>query len=155
MRAGSLLPQHPGVYRVGHRAPSVEATYLAAVRACGDGGALCGPAAAHLFGLVNGAAPQPEVGAPTERRIEGISTRRWRRGRQADVTLWRGIPVTTVARTLVDLAAVLGADDLARACHEAEVRYGTTPSQVEAVLAGRPQSPARERCGGFCMATST
>ena len=38
-----------------------------------------------------------------------------------------GIPVTTVARTLVDLAAVLGADDLARACHEAGVLYGTTP----------------------------
>ena len=30
---------------------------------------------------------------------------------------------------------------LARACHEAGVRYGTTPAQVEAVLARRPNSP--------------
>jgi hypothetical protein len=40
----------------------------------------------------------------------------------------------------VDLAAVLSADDLARACHEAGVRYGTTPRDVEAVLARRPRT---------------
>jgi hypothetical protein len=47
--------------------------------------------------------------------------------------------VTTVARTLVDLAAVLDLDDLARACHEAGVRYRTTPADVDAVLALRPR----------------
>jgi very-short-patch-repair endonuclease len=57
-----------------------------------------------------------------------------------DGTIWRGIPVTTVARTLVDLAAVLPVDALARACHEAGVRYGTKPAEVEAVLARRPGS---------------
>ena len=51
------------------------------------------------------------------------------------------IPVTTVPRTLVDLAAVLTADDLARACHEAGVRHRTTPAMVEAVLARRPRTP--------------
>ena len=56
-----------------------------------------------------------------------------------------GIPVTTVARTLVDLAAVLGVDALARACHEAGVLHGTTPAQVEAVLARRPSSPGAGR----------
>lgn len=53
---------------------------------------------------------------------------------------WRSIPVTTVARTLVDLAAVMDADELARACHEAGVRHRTQPQQVEAVLARRPTS---------------
>jgi hypothetical protein len=33
---GTLLVEYPGVYRVGHRAPTVEARYLAAVRACGE-----------------------------------------------------------------------------------------------------------------------
>ena len=48
-------------------------------------------------------------------------------------------------RTLVDLAAALEVDDLARACHEAGVRHHTTPSQVEAVLARCPNRPgARE-----------
>ena len=51
--------------------------------------------------------------------------------------MWRGIPVTTVARTLVDLAAELSAQELARACHEAGVRYGTTPVAVDELLARR------------------
>ena len=38
----------------------------------------------------------------------------------------------------MDLAAALKVDDLGRACHEAGVRYGTTPADVEAVLAQRP-----------------
>ena len=49
--------------------------------------------------------------------------------------------MTTVARTLVDLAAVLDADELARACHEAGVRHRTTPCVVEAVLRRRPNCP--------------
>jgi very-short-patch-repair endonuclease len=53
----------------------------------------------------------------------------------------RDIPVTTPARTLVDLAAVLALEKLARACHEAGVRYETTPAQVELVLERRPSSP--------------
>jgi very-short-patch-repair endonuclease len=53
----------------------------------------------------------------------------------------RGIPVTSVPRTLVDLAALLTVHALARACHEAGVRYRTTPTQVEAVLSRRPTSP--------------
>jgi hypothetical protein len=58
-----------------------------------------------------------------------------------DVTVWSGIPVTTVPRTLVTLAASLSPEALARACHEAGVRHRTTPEQVEAVLARRPTTP--------------
>ena len=126
---GALLREHRGVYRVGHRAPSVEARYLAAVRACGEGAVLSGRAAAHLFGIVRAPAPPPEVTARTYRRVRGVRTRRAER----TATLWRGIPVTTVPQTLVDLAADLSLDDLARACHEAGVRYGTTPAQVKAI----------------------
>jgi len=35
----------------------------------------------------------------------------------------------------------MNVDDLARACHEAGVRYGTTPAKVDAVLARRPNAP--------------
>jgi hypothetical protein len=79
----------------------------------------------------------PEVLTPTERRIVGVLTHRSRRIEASDATAWRGIPVTTIPRTLVDLAAVLPPDALARACHEAEVRYRVTPAAVEAVLARR------------------
>jgi hypothetical protein len=127
-RKGVLLPQHPGVYRVGHRAPSVEATYVAAVLACGAAALLCGRAAAHLLRLAKGVVPEPEVMAPTERRIAGIRTRRCRRMDARDGTTFRGIAVTTVPSTLVDLAAVLSLDELARVCHEAGVLYRTTPA---------------------------
>jgi very-short-patch-repair endonuclease len=140
LRTGALIREYPGVYRVGHRAPSLEARYLAAVLACGEGALLSDRAAGFLFGAIKGLAPPPEVTAPTERRIKGIKTHRSRNMDPRDATTFRGIPITTLARTLVDLAAVLDPDDLARAFHEAEVRHGTTPGQVEAVLERRPKS---------------
>jgi Transcriptional regulator, AbiEi antitoxin len=42
LKIGALIREFPGVYRVGHRAPSVEARYMAAVKACGKGAVLCG-----------------------------------------------------------------------------------------------------------------
>jgi len=141
---GTLLPQHRGVYRVGHRARSVEATYLAGVLACGEGAVLSGRAAGYLLGLLRGAAPAPEVTALKERKIPGVRVRRARRGEPPEVTTWRGVPITTVPRILVDLAASLSFEDLARACHEAGVRHGTTPAQVDAVLEDRPNTPGAE-----------
>ena len=139
LRVGTLIREYRGVYRVGHRAPSVEARYLAAVRACGAGALLSGRAAGHLLGLLKGPCP-PEVTTPTERRIEGITTRRSRRMDARDATKFRGIPVTTVPRTLVDLAAILSLEELARGWHEAGVLHSTTPGQVDAVLARAPNS---------------
>jgi hypothetical protein len=141
VRTGGLIREYPGVYRVGHRAPSLEARYMAAVLACGEGALLSGRAAGYLFGAIKGSAPPPEVTAPTERRLRRVKTHRSRGLGPEDATTWRGIPVTTLPRTLVDLAAVLDLDDLARACHEARVRHRTTPGQVGAVLARRPKSP--------------
>jgi very-short-patch-repair endonuclease len=140
LRSGALIPVFRGVYRVGHSAPSLEARYLAAVRACGAGALLSGRAAGHLWGLLKGPPTGPEVTAPTERRVKGVKTRRARRAKR-ETTNWRGISVTTPARTLVDLAAVLDEEQLARACHEAGVRHHTAPNHVEAILARRPNSP--------------
>jgi hypothetical protein len=147
---GALLREHRGVYRVGHRAPSTEARYLAAVWACGDGAVLSGRAAAHLWGIVRGAAPPPEVTTTHDRRVAGVATKRSRR---IEATTHRGIPITTVPRTLVDLAAVLSLDALARACHEAGVRYGTTPQQVEAVMGRRGGKKLRAVMSGDVQVT--
>jgi hypothetical protein len=111
---------------------------MAAVLAGGEGAVLSGFAAAYLLGLVKGKAPEPEVTTLRKRRVKGVRTRRTKK---EDATIWRGIPVTTVPRTLVDLAHHLTEDDLARACHEAGVRHHTTPAQVEAALARRPNTP--------------
>jgi hypothetical protein len=68
---GALFAVFRGVYRVGHTAPSVEAHYLAAVKACGAEALLSGRAAAHLLGLLKGQAPPPEVTTPNKRANRG------------------------------------------------------------------------------------
>jgi very-short-patch-repair endonuclease len=139
LRTGSLIAVFRGVYRVGHKAPSVEARYTAAVKAAGEGALLSGLAAAWLWGLVKGHAPPPEVSARAERRIKGVKTRRVRRLGKG--TVWRGVPVTTVPATLIDLSSLLSFDALARAAHEATARYEVTkvdnaPQRLSAILEG-------------------
>lgn len=144
VKTGALIRIHRGVFRVGHAAPSLEARYMAAVKACGPESLLAGRAAAHLFGLLKRPPSMPEVHTATQRQILGVVTHRVRRA-ELDATRWRGIPVTTVPRILVDLAAVLPEDQLARAVHEAEVRHHTTPNQVDAVLARRHNWPGARK----------
>src|SRR4051794_38131810 len=135
---GWLIRVYPGVYRVGHAAPSIEADYMAAVVACGEGAVLSGCAAAALLGLMlPRRAPHPDVTAPKDRSIRGITTHWERAPDPRDRTAWKGIPITTPARTLVDLAAVVSAEELARAVHQADVLHRTTPDEVEEVLQRR------------------
>jgi len=145
MAIGGLIRVHRGVFRVGHQAPSLEARYMAAVKACGDGSLLAGRSAAHLYGLIKGSPSLPVVLASTERRIKGVLTHRRRVIEPRDATTWRGIPITTVPRTLVDLAAVLPEPALARAVHEAGVRHRVTPNSVEAVLGRRHNWPGARK----------
>ena len=88
LRSGALIAVFRGVYRVGHTAPSLEARYLAAVRACGAGAVLSGRAAARLLGLLQGPAPAQEVTTRGERRVAGVRTRRCRRLHRRETTLW-------------------------------------------------------------------
>ena len=138
---GLLHPVHRGVYRVGHQAPSTEARYLAAVLACGAGAVLSGRAAAFLYQLIKGTPPPPEVTTRPARRIPSVKTHRVRQRTRQEVASYRAIPVTTVPRTIVDLAAVLSLDPLGRACHEAEVRHRVTAAAVDTILARRPNAP--------------
>jgi hypothetical protein len=141
LSTGALIQVYPGVYRVGHRAPSVEARYMAAVKACGNGAVLSGPSAAYLWGLTRGTAPHPHVTVSGKRRVDGIRIRRTRRLDRRDVTTCRRIPITTVPRTLVDAAATLPPNALALACHNAGARHRITPAMVESVLKRRPTTP--------------
>lgn len=126
-RARGLLHRaYRGVYRVGHRAPDVEARYLAAVLACGREAGLSRHAAAFHLELVRGAPPAPEVTAPVARTVRGVITHRGR----PSVMTHRGIPTTTVAQTLVDLAPLLSIDVLAERCHNADVIHRTRPTDV-------------------------
>ena len=137
---GGLIPRYRGVYRVGHVAHSREADYTAATKAGGDGSFISGHPAAHALGLVRGKTPAPELVSRRELNINGLKSTRCRRLTREDTTRWKGIPITSPARTLVDLASEVNAETLARACHEAGVRYGTKPRHVEEALKRKPNA---------------
>jgi very-short-patch-repair endonuclease len=138
VRSKQLFPEYEGIYRVGHCAPNLETSYLAAVLACGKGALLSGSAAAYLYGLIKGAAAKPEVTTPTQRRPPGVICHRTRR--VTDASSYRGIPVTSVARAVVDLAAQSTSGELAELFHHAVVKFRVTPHHVEAVLERRPNA---------------
>jgi hypothetical protein len=139
VQSGLLIPEYEGIYRVGHCAPNVETSYLAAVLACGEGALLSGRAAAHLFGLIKGEAPPPEVTTPTQRRPKGVVVRR-AIVHPRDKAVYHDIPITTVARTVVDMAARSTPSELAEMFHHAVVRFRVRPHHVEAVLKRRPNA---------------
>lgn len=138
--AGRLHPELHGVYRVGHRAPSLLAHYAAAVLAAGPGAVLAGRAAARLHELLKTGGPAPEVATTRHRKVSRVLVRRVRSLAPEDVTVSRGIPCTSVARTLVDLAGRLTTEELADLHHVAGVRHRVEPDAVLAALARRPNA---------------
>jgi hypothetical protein len=123
--SGRLHRVHPAVYSL---VPPALLTrrgrYVAAVLACGDGAALSYRSAADLHGLRHTDRPAIEVTVTQTygRRIRGIQVHRSRTLTPDDVTEVAGILCTTVARTLLDLAAVVGRRPLERAVEQAEVQ---------------------------------
>ena len=79
--------------------------------------------AAMLLGITRRRAAEIEVVAPIGRRPrDGFRLRTCRNLSPLDIVVVDRIPVTTVARTLVDLTDELDADDLALMIHEAAFR---------------------------------
>ena len=132
---GLLHRAHPGVYRLGHRAPSREADCLAAVLA-GDGLVVCGFAAAHLYEALR-RQPAIEVTGHLDLDLRGVITRRLAPLGPGEVRTHRGIPVTSPARTVVDLAGRASLDTLAEVSHHLGIRFGLVARDVFAVAARR------------------
>jgi very-short-patch-repair endonuclease/predicted transcriptional regulator of viral defense system len=118
--SGRLHVVHRGVYAVGHRNVPLEGRFLAAVKACGPNAVLSHFSAAAFYELVRWDDRYPEVTAPAARTHRGIRTHRSSMLEGHDVTRHKGIPITTPARTLVDLAGTLGYRPLRRAVREAQ-----------------------------------
>jgi very-short-patch-repair endonuclease len=96
---------------------------IAAVLACGDGAVLSHRSAAHVWGLRASSPAAIDVTAigRTRHRRPEIVVHRPRRFDVEDRAELRGIPVTTVARTLLDLAEMVRQRELARAIEQAEL----------------------------------
>jgi very-short-patch-repair endonuclease len=138
--AGRLHRLHVGVYAVGHRRLSGHGRAMAAVLACGCGALLSHRSAADLWGIRFSSAGRFDVtAARTRAGRPGIALHRPRRLRPEDRDEKDGIPVTSVARTLVDLAAVLPQGQLRRAVEKSERLELFDLRAVEPLLVpGRP-----------------
>jgi very-short-patch-repair endonuclease len=120
-RAGRLHRLHRGVYAVGHTVLRREGRWLAAVLACGEGAVLSHRSAAAHWGLLQTEATRIDVTAPRTRAANGTIRLHHSRSLDArDTTTHQGIPITSVARTLLDLAATVRSDRLERALAQAE-----------------------------------
>ncbi|HEX7298089.1 MAG TPA: DUF559 domain-containing protein [Solirubrobacteraceae bacterium] len=135
LAVGRLHLLHRGVYAVGHLRVGREAHWLAAVLACGSGAVLSHRSAAAHWGLLNSAAVLIDVTAPRARHPRpGIRLHRSRSLDARDATNHEGIPITTIPRTLLDLAATVPPHHLERALAQAErLRLYDHRSIVEAI----------------------
>jgi very-short-patch-repair endonuclease len=123
MRRGRLVRQRSGVYALGHSVLTQHGRWLAAVFACGEGALLSHRSAAALWGLrpLGGSLIEGRVGVDGPRAPgDGIKTYRSTIVAPRFATVHEGIPVTTVAWTLLDLASVVRAPQLRRAVEAAE-----------------------------------
>jgi very-short-patch-repair endonuclease len=120
--AGRLVRLYRGVFAVGHVPHTRESRWIAAVMACGRGSVLSHLDAAALWRIYDtkGVAIHVTTTGWAGRSLPGIHAHRARTLDPADVTVKDGIPVTTVARTLIDLTDLLPSDRLLRAIREAE-----------------------------------
>jgi hypothetical protein len=141
LQRGRLHPVHRGVYAVGHRVLTDEGRWMAAVLAGGDDAVLSHRSAAAHWGI-----------RPSDRRDIDLTVRRALHARPGlhlhhsplprdEVTVLDGIPITTVPRTLFDLAGVVSRGQLARAVNEAEIRHLWDPLSLGELLARHPRRP--------------
>jgi very-short-patch-repair endonuclease len=144
-RSGRLHRLYRGVYAVGHTALTQRSRELAAVLSCGRDAVLGHRSAGARLGLVRSPA-WIEVTAPRACKPRaGVVVHRSRRLHPEEREVVEGIPVTSIARTLVDLAEVLDERRLAQAVQEAEVRGSFDLHAIERTLSPVPGRSGRHR----------
>jgi hypothetical protein len=131
LRSGSLHAIHRGVYAVGHASLNQRGVWLAAVLAHGEGAVLSHLSAAALWGLLD------VVSSPVH-----VTSTHGRFGRTGihlhagavppiERRTRHGIPVASVARTLLDMAEQPSRKRLRRAYEEADRRNLLRPGELE------------------------
>ncbi|HUZ28387.1 MAG TPA: type IV toxin-antitoxin system AbiEi family antitoxin domain-containing protein [Solirubrobacteraceae bacterium] len=118
---GQLIRVHRGVYAVGHAAPAPLAAETAALLACGPGAVLSHHPAARLRGVLRRDDAPIHVTVPGRHgpRLANVHVHRTSTLTPADIQFREGLPLTSTARTLLDLADVLDQRDLDWAVDEA------------------------------------
>jgi hypothetical protein len=139
LKLGRLRPVHRGIYTIGHRLLTPEGRWMAATLAYGPGAVLSHRAAAALWGMREGA--WVEVTVPSGRHgRNGIHVHRGKLPPD-ERTTHRGIPTTTVPRTLLDISAVVQRHEARSALRRAEQLRLTDPLSLHDLVARYPRRP--------------
>jgi len=136
VKAGRLHRIHRGVYAVGHDRLTGYGRTMAAVLAYGPRAVASHRTAGGLQGLRADNSARTDVSLPLQsaRSRAGIHAHASPTLRPQDVTKRHGIPCTTVARTLLDLADVVPRRQLERALEQAEIMRVFDLGEINDVL---------------------
>ena len=146
LRVGRLHPLHRAVYASGTARPRrMRGRWPPCWRAA-RGAVLSHRSAAALWGLGVRWGGPIDVTVSSKRRQPGIRVHRSSTLTRRDVTRHYGIPVTTLARTLLDLADILDAKALTRAVNEARLHHRAVTTELAALI-GRSPGRATTRLG--------
>jgi very-short-patch-repair endonuclease len=140
VKARTIQRMHKNVYLLGPAPPTPMARARGAVMACGDDAVVSHRSAACLFGLLPDIAGDVEITVAGRNPGDhpGIKLHRVTTLPRQDVTKVRGFKVTSIARTICDLAATESDHATEQAFQEALYRDIVTDTAVKAVLAREP-----------------
>ena len=142
---GRLHRVHPGVYAVGHRKLTRHGHWMAAVLAYGPDAVLSHRSAAALWGIGSGSY-KIDVTTPQAKRSRATIRAHTAKLHPEDDRATRdGIPVTSVARTILDLAAQLAPDPLTRLIEESDRRQLFDLRAVDRAAKRRPRAAGMVR----------
>jgi very-short-patch-repair endonuclease len=141
VRVRRLMVVQRGVYQIGPL-PLPRAAEMAAVLAGGGDARISHRSAAHLAGILEASRPvgtvEVTVVRERNRRLEGVRVHRVRDLRADEVTQVDGIPVTTPARTLLDLAEVMTIREVEQAYASGLRMRLVTPETMRAMVERHP-----------------
>jgi Protein of unknown function (DUF559) len=145
VRTGYLLPVLPRVYGVGHTAPNREADLWAAVLYGGTGASLSHRTAAHWRGLINYPPRKTHISTPHQvRSLPGVVVHG--RRNHLERFLHRGIPVTSIPQTMLELASDAEHNLIRHALAQLDFRHDLhVPSLIAVTGHGKTGSTALRR----------
>jgi very-short-patch-repair endonuclease len=140
VRSGGLIPIHPGIYLVGHRAVHPLAYETAALFACRPHALLSHHTAARLRGMP--APPSNDIHVTVvgrdRRSLSGVAVHSLAAIESFEFTRHDGLPITSPSMTLLDLAGTIELPALIAALNEARVQRLVTDRALRATLEAHP-----------------
>jgi very-short-patch-repair endonuclease len=153
--SGRLYPMWPGIYSVGTAQLSPLEIWGGAVLACGPGAAASHGTSAAILGIWARPPRKIHVSVPARKHPRGKGIVVHRRAAM-EVAEHRGIPVTSPASTIVDIAPPLPPAELEQAINRADVLGLATVPRLRAALekmsrrpGGLPLPLTRQWVNGF------